>query len=335
MSALVQLAVAGLIVAATQWQQNNAAGSHDAARGLVEDGRGRGATRPSEIPARGWWDIIKRVAGNVSKDRILLIGAGVTFYTLLALFPAIAALVSIYGLVADPSTINTQLASLTSFLPSGAIDIIGEQVRRLTSHGNGSLGFAFVSGLVVSLWSANAGVKSLFDGLNVAYKESEHRSFLMLNLQSLAFTLALIALAIVALSVVVAAPVLFNETGIGQQIGPVVGLARWPVLLIVIGFALAVLYRFGPSRKRSKWRWVSWGSAFAAVTWIGGSMLFSWYVSNFGSYDKTYGSLGAAIGFMTWLWLSTVIVLIGAELAAETEYQTGSDTQGPAHANRR
>lgn len=322
--ALAELAVAGLIVALSQWQQHR--DGRDMATALVARGRGKGAASPADIPPRGWRDVVLRVWHNLNQDRLLLVAAGVTFYSLLALFPAIAALVSIYGLVADPNTISEQVASLSGFLPGGAVDIIGAQVRRLASHGTGSLGFAFVTGLVVSLWSANAGVKSMFDGLNVAYDTDEQRSFLALNAQSLLFTLGLIAFAIVATTGIVAAPILLQETGLGRSAGLLVGIGRWPVLFVVIVLALAVLYRFGPSRPRPKWRWVTWGSAIAAVVWIVGSMLFSWYVANFGSYDKTYGSLGAAIGFMTWMWLSIAIVLIGAEINAATEHQAARNT---------
>jgi len=333
-SALAQLAVAGAIFAMSRMGRGDRTDAHprpDARHGFVAgDGRGRDADSPMQIPARGWKDVLVRVYHAMSEDRLLLVAAGITFYALLALFPAIAALVSIYGLVSDPADISRQLEQARGFLPSGAIDIIGEQVRRLTEHGGGALGFAFVSGLVVSLWSANAGVKSLFDGLNVVYAEQEKRSFLRLNAQSLAFTLGLIVFAALALAGIVVVPVVLNLIDLGTSAQTLISLARWPVLLVVVILALAVLYRHGPSRDTPKWRWVTWGGAAAAVAWIAGSMLFSWYVSNFGSYDKTYGSLGAAIGLMTWLWLSIAIVLLGAEINAQSEHQTARDpTEGP------
>lgn len=334
LSALAQLAIAGAIFAMSRMGRSDptdGAPPVDTPRGFVaRDGRGRDADSPSQIPAQGWKDVLVRVYHAMSEDRLLLVAAGVTFYALLALFPAIAALVSIYGLIADPADISRQLEQARGFLPSGAIDIIGEQVKRLTEHGGGALGFAFVSGLAVSLWSANAGVKSLFDGLNVVYGEHEKRSFLWLNAQSLAFTLGLIVFAALALVGIVAVPVVLNLVNLGPAVQWIISIARWPVLLVAVIVALAVLYRYGPSRDKPKWRWVTWGSAAAAVAWIAGSMLFSWYVSNFGAYDKTYGSLGAAIGFMTWLWLSIAIVLAGAEINAQSEHQTASDTtEGP------
>src|SRR3954452_21211986 len=295
-----------------------------------EHGRGREATSPHEIPAKGWKDILWRTYEEINKDRILAVAAGVTFYGLLALFPALAALVSIYGLFADPATIQDHLNLLSGVLPGGALDIIGEQVKRITSKGSGTLGFTFFSGLAISLWSANAGVKAVFDALNVAYGEEEKRGFIALNLRSLAFTLGMIVFALVAIGAIVVVPVLLNFIGLGKVTEWTISLARWPVLLGAIVLVLAVLYRYGPSRDTAQWRWISAGSLVAAVVWGISSMLFSWYVANFGNYNETYGSLGAVIGFMTWMWLSTTVVLVGAELNAEIEHQTAHDTtEGP------
>ncbi|MFL5194084.1 MAG: YihY/virulence factor BrkB family protein, partial [Microvirga sp.] len=245
---------------------------------------------------------------------------------LLALFPALAALVSIYGLFADPATIQEHLNTIAGFVPGGALDVIGEQVKRITSKGGGALGFAFFSGLAISLWSANAGVKAVFDALNVAYGEEEKRSFIALNLRSLAFTLGIILFILVAVGAIVVIPILLNLIGLGRATEWIISLARWPVLLGAIVLLLAVLYRYGPSRETAQWRWISAGSMVAAVVWVVASMLFSWYVAHFGNYNETYGSLGAAIGFMTWMWLSSIIVLVGAELNAEIEHQTVQDT---------
>src|SRR3954470_16534590 len=306
---------------------NSAPSSHEASR---EPGRGREATSPTEIPARGWKDIFWRVYEEINKDRILAVAAGVTFYGLLGLFPALAALVSIYGLFADPATIQDHLNLLSGVLPGGALDIIGEQVKRITSKGSGTLGFTFFSGLAISLWSANAGVKAVFDALNVAYGEEEKRGFIALNLRSLAFTLGMIVFALVAIGAIVVVPILLNFIGLGTVTEWIISLARWPVLLGAIVLVLAVLYRYGPSRDTAQWRWISAGSLVAAVIWVAASMLFSWYVANFGNYNETYGSLGAVIGFMTWMWLSTTVVLVGAELNAEIEHQTVHDTtEGP------
>ncbi|HEV7873871.1 MAG TPA: YihY/virulence factor BrkB family protein, partial [Enterovirga sp.] len=280
----------------------------------------------AEIPARGWMDIAWRVYEEIGNDRILAVAAGVTFYALLALFPAIAAFVSLYGLFADPGTINDHLASLAGLLPGGAIDVIGDQVKRITSKPGGTLGLAFFSGLAISLWSANAGMKAIFDALNVAYGESEKRNFIWLNLQSLAFTFGALVFLAIGVTVVVVVPVALNYLGLGSLGEWLIRIGRWPAMFVIILLALAVLYRYGPSRDLPRWRWVTPGSILAAAGWIIFSMLFSWYVGSFGSYNETYGSLGAAIGFLTWVWLSTTIVLVGAELNAEIEHQTKKDT---------
>ncbi|AWB22599.1 MULTISPECIES: YihY/virulence factor BrkB family protein [Methylobacterium] len=291
----------------------------------AEPERGRKADTPSEIPAKGWKDIALRLYREFGNDRILLVAAGVTFYAILALFPAIAALVSIYGAVADPSTINHHLNDLRGILPDGAIDIVGGQVKRLVDKGDKALGLTAIVSILISLWSANGGMKAVFDALNIAYEEEEKRSFVMLNLQSLAFTVGALLFVGLALTGIVVVPAALQVLGLDQKAW-YIALLRFPVLLVLVIGSLAVLYRFGPSRRKPRWRWVTWGSAVAGSLWLAASGLFSWYVANFGSYNETYGSLGAAIGFMTWIWLSTTVVLLGAELNAEMEHQTARDT---------
>jgi membrane protein len=288
--------------------------------------RGRSASTPSEIPARGWKDVLLRVYENISEHRVVEIAAGVTFYTILAIFPAIAALVALYGLFADPSTIANHLKALASVVPGGALDVIGEQLERVVSQGNRTLGFAFVLGLAVSLWSANAGMKALFDALNIVYSEREKRGFIKLNAVSLAFTLGALILTLLAIAAMIVLPIALDYLGLGAAAAWILTFGRWPLLLIAVSLAIALIYRYGPSRRKPQWHWISWGSAFAAIGWLVVSFLFSWYAQNFGNYNKTYGSLGAAIGFMTWIWLSTIVILIGAELNAEMEHQTARDT---------
>jgi membrane protein len=297
------------------------------AEALAEGGgRGRTATRPSEIPPRGWKDIVIRVYKSLDEDRILANAAGVTFYALLALFPAIAALVSIYGLFADPATISRHLDGLAGLLPGGAIDVIREQMTRVAAQAEGALGLGAIAGLLIALWSANSGVKALFDALNVAYGETERRGFFKLNAISLAFTLGAIAFLLVGIGVIVAIPIGLKFMPLGGFSEWLVHILRWPVLLLAIVAALALVYRYGPSRDEPRWRWVSWGSVFAGLVWVGVSALFSWYAENFGSYNETYGSLGAVIGFMTWIWISTIVILLGGEINAETEHQTMRDS---------
>ena len=291
---------------------------------------GRFATTPSEIPARGWRDILWRWYERINNDRILAIAAGVTFYVLLAIFPGIAALVSIYGLFADPGIIAKHLDDVSNVLPAGAIDLLREELTRLTSQPQAALGLTFLVGLAISLWSANAGMKALIDALNVAYAEREKRGLITLNLLSFAFTIGGIFALMIGLGAVVVLPLILGFLGFARQTEWIVAIAKWPVLLIGVGFGISVLYRYGPSRNQAKWRWITWGSAFATIGWLAVSVLFSWYAANFGSYDKTYGSLGAVIGFMTWIWLSVTVILLGAELDAEMEHQTFCDsTVGP------
>jgi membrane protein len=270
------------------------------------------------------------VFNGISDDRILAEAAGVTFYALLAIFPTLAALVSLYGLVADPKTISDNLSAVSGVLPGGGMQILQDQVKSLTSKPSSGLGFGAIVGLLTSLWSANAGMKALFDALNVVYEEKERRSFIRRTLLTLAFTVGAIFFIIIAMSGVVVLPAVLGFLGLGQTTKLLLDLLRWPVLIVALMVFLAAVYRYGPSRLQARWRWVSWGGGVATLCWVLVSLAFSYYVSHFGNYNKTYGSLGAAIGFMTWIWLSSSVVLIGAELNAEMEHQTERDsTIGP------
>jgi membrane protein len=291
-----------------------------------DDGHGRLATTPSEIPPRGWKDILLRVYSNVSEHRILALAAGMTYYSLLAIFPALAALVAVYGLFADPSAIARHFDQVSGVLPGGAIDVAREQLTRVASNGPQTLGLTFLVGLGVSLWSANAAMKSLFDTLNIVYGEREKRGFLKLNAISLLFTVGGILFVVAALGAIVVIPVALKYIGLSEAADLLLRLGRWPAMFVVLTLALAVIYRYGPSREKPRWRWISWGSALAALLWLGISALFSWYASSFGKFNETYGSLGAVIGFMTWLWISAIVILLGAELNAEMEHQTARDT---------
>jgi len=284
------------------------------------------ASAPAGIPPRGWWDILRRTYTEVDRDRVRAVAAGVTFYSLLALFPALTAFVSLYGLVTDPSSIGSQLEMLNGFLPTGGTDFLMDQVARIAAGGSATLGFAFFISLGAAIWSANAGVKALFDALNVAYGEDEKRSFIKLNVMSLAFTAGILVFVLIALGAIAAIPIILDYVYLGAVSGWVISSGRWPLLFIILMIGLGLLYRFGPSRDEAQWKWVSPGALFAAIAWVIGSMLFSWYVANFEDYNKTYGTIGAVIGLLTWMWLSATILLIGAELNAEAERQTDRDT---------
>ncbi len=287
---------------------------------------GRGAATPAEIPARGWWDILKRTAQKFGENELMSEAASVTFFALLSIFPALAALISIYGLIADPRTISEHLDTAAGFLPGGGLDIIRDQVKRLTENPASSLGFGVILGIGTAVWSANQGSKAIFSALNSVYEEREKRGFILLTAETLGFTAGALVFLILLMSAVVVLPVVLNFVGLKNSTDLLVRFGRWPAVLVLLAVFLATLYRVGPSRHAAKWRWISWGSAVAAVAWIALSIGFSWYVTHFGSYNKTYGSLGAVVGFMTWIWLSTTVILLGAQLNAEMEVQTEKDT---------
>jgi membrane protein len=291
-----------------------------------EPGRGREATAPWQIPWAGWKDIFWRTYEQIGEDRLLAVAAGVVFYGLLALFPAITAFVSLYGLFATSASINDHLSLIAGVVPEGAFGIIREQIDRIVSKGDAKLSFAFVFGLGLALWSANAGMKAIMDALNVVYDEKEKRSFIRLNLVSLTFTAGAIAAMLLAVGAVVVLPLILAGLDLVSMAPMLVAALRWPALFVLVMLGLALLYRFAPSRREPRWQWVSVGSLFAAVAWLAGSGLLSWYLAKFANYDATYGSLGAAIGLMTWMWLSVIVILVGAELNSEIEHQTARDS---------
>ncbi|MGM4893662.1 YihY/virulence factor BrkB family protein [Tardiphaga sp. 839_C3_N1_4] len=295
-------------------------------RELAQSGRGRHSASPLQIPWTGWKDVLWRTYEQINDDRLLAIAAGVVFFGLLAVFPAITALVSCYGLFADASTISDNLQTLALMLPDGSFQIVQDQIARVLANGPAKLGLTFLFGLALALWSANAGVKAVIDALNVVYGEREKRSFIKLNMLSLAFTTGAITALLLMVSAVVALPLTLDRIGLATDSKTIISLARWPLLLLIVVLALGILYRFGPSRPGARWEWLSIGTLAAALLWLAGSALLSWYLSNFGNYSVTYGSLGAAIGLMMWMWMSAIIVLCGAELNSEIEHQTAVDT---------
>ena len=238
-----------------------------------EPGRGRHATAPWQIPWAGWKDILSRTYQQINEDRVLAVAAGVVFYALLAIFPAITAMVSLYGLFAKVSTINEHFSLVAGFLPGGAVEIVQEQVNRLVSKGDAKLGIGFIFGLAVALWSANAVMKAIMDALNVVYDEKEKRGFIKLNLVSLAFTLAALVTVLLAVGAVVVVPVVLNYIGLGSIGSTLVNVLRWPLLLAVIIVGSAVLYRYGPSRREPRWQWLTVGSGVAAIAWLISSVL--------------------------------------------------------------
>ncbi|MBB1091851.1 YihY/virulence factor BrkB family protein [Rhodopseudomonas palustris] len=290
------------------------------------DDHSRSAAASSEAPALSWTDVLLRVVRKMSAHRIMALAAGMTYYSLLAIFPAIAALVAVYGLFADPSTIARHSDQLAGFLPGGALDVAQDQLTRVASNGAQTLGLTFLIGLGISLWSANAAMKSLFDTLNVVYGEEEKRGFVKLNAISLGFTIGGVLFVLAALGCIVMIPVILGFVGMSSFGDRLLSAGRWPAMYLVLSVALAVIYRYGPSREATRWRWISWGSATAAMVWLAASTLFSWYAASFGQFNETYGSLGAVVGFMTWLWMSAIVILLGAEIDAALEHQAAAVT---------
>jgi len=293
---------------------------------LRDKGDGRHADRPGEIPLAGWKRILWRVYEEIGDDRVTLVAAGVTYYLLLAIVPGLAAFVSLYGLFADPATVSDHLAQLRAFIPGGGMDVLETQLKRLASKGDTTLGLSLVISFAVSLWSANAGVKSLFEAMNVAYDERESRSFIKLNAISLSFTLSLIVAALLMIGLAVVLPILLGYLGLGTGLEWLIAGLSLLLMIVVLSLGLAALYRWGPDRANAKWRWITPGAILTLVVTTIVSLLFSWYAANFGSYDATYGSLGALIGFMTWIWLTMIILIVGGELNSEMEHQTARDT---------
>ena len=291
-----------------------------------EADRGRQADAPSAIPKKGWKDIAVRVKDSLRDDQVSLLAAGVAFFTLLALAPALAAVVSIYGLVTTPAEASKQIADFTTALPKDARSLLADQVKTVAGGNPRGLGIALVIGVLLSLWTASGGMKQLIEAVNVAYDESETRKFLRLRGLALLFTLGMIVVFVATLGLLAVLPAVVNSSA-GQVVANVV---RWPLLAVLMAVALAVLYRYAPDRDNPKLRWVTWGAGIATLLWVVGSVLFTVYVSNFGHYNKTYGSLGAVVVLLLWLYLSAFIILLGAEINAEMELQTAKDTtKGP------
>ncbi|MBJ3777415.1 YihY/virulence factor BrkB family protein [Acuticoccus mangrovi] len=287
---------------------------------------GREAGSVLAIPLAGWKAILVRTWQAIGEDNVSLIAGGATFFLILAVFPALTAFVALYGLVADVGTVDGHMGLLAGVMPQSGIDIVSGELKRLASQPQGQLGVGFAIGLGVALWSANAGVKALFSALNIAYNESEKRGFVRLTLTSFAFTIAGIFGAVALLAATVVVPAVLGYVGLGSAAATLISVLRWPILLLVLVVGIGLLFKYGASRRPPRWRWISWGTLATAVMWIAVSAAFSFYLAHFADYNATYGSLGAIIGFMMWLYVSLVILLAGAELNAEIEHQVATDT---------
>lgn len=290
------------------------------------DPHGREAKTPREIPRRGWKDILLRVKDQIGEDNLSIVAAGVGFYAFLALFPAIAAMVSIAGLVLQPADVENMVAAAQGTVPPEALALIRDQVHQIVSASSPTLGVSLVVSVGLALWSAAAGMTALMTALNITYEEHERRGYLKYYATAIGLTLGAIVFVVVALGLVAAVPAVVSQLGLPSVLSVVVSLVRWIVLAAALLFALAVLYRFAPSRDSPQWRWVSVGAVVATVLWLIGSALFSLYVAHFAGYNKTYGALAAIVILLMWFYLTAFAILLGAEVNAEMEHQTRVDS---------
>jgi membrane protein len=291
-----------------------------------ESEHGRYADKPQQIPKRGWWDILVRVNQQMSDDNLDIVAAGISFYIFLAVFPALGALVSIYGLLVTPATVQSQVAQMAGFLPPEASQLINQILSQVVSRSGQSLGLGLIVSIVLGLWSANNGTKALIKGLNISYDQRENRNFFVLTGTSLLFTLCAVLVVMISLAFVIGLPIALNAITLPQIFKTVVSLSRWPILALITLLGLAITYRYAPARENAKWRWVTWGAALATIIWLAGSFGFSFYVEHFGNYNATYGSVAAVVILLFWFLLSSYAILLGAEINAETERQTKKDT---------
>ncbi len=293
----------------------------------LAQGRGRGARDPREIPWRGWWDIARRVFVRTGQESFGVLAAGAAFYAMLAIFPALAALVTTYAFVSDPADIQAQFANVSDILPPDVARIINDQLVSLASREQQSLGIGLLTGILFAVFSARRGVDALVRAVTVAYRERETRSFLHLNGLTFALTLGAIVLIITTIALLVVLPTVIAF--LPELSGLTAGLtkaASWLVFVLIVTFSIGVLYRVGPPRTRARVRWLTVGSVVATLLWVAGSLAFSYYVQNFGSYNETYGTLGAIIVLLLWFFLTAYSIVLGALLNAEMEHQTARDT---------
>jgi membrane protein len=295
-----------------------------------EPGRGRRARKPSDIPAPGWRDILRRTFQQLSEDNLSIVAAGMAFYAFTAMVPALAATIAIYALVNDPSTVAGHIETIVHVLPEQTRPLLHEQLARLTAD-NRSAGWGAALGVGIALFGAMKAMTALMTGLNIAYGEQERRGFVRQYLVALLLTLSAIAGTLLLFGLLAVLPALLRWLRVDELAQTLFSALRWPLLAGLFTVGLAACYRYAPCRERARWRWITWGAASSTVLWLLGSAVFSYYLSKFGDYEGTYGSLGAVVAFLMWLFLTSYAILLGAELDAEMERQTLEDTtDGPA-----
>lgn len=295
-----------------------------------EPGRGRSAHAPSEIPRAGWRDILLRVVHKLGEDNVSLVASGVALNTLLAVFPAMAVLASVYGMFASPAQVAREISPFYGILPHDAASIIQTQLQALARPHNQTLGIGAIVSLVVSIYYSSQGVSALMSATNIAYTERERRGFIKLVLVAAGFAIGAVVGFVLMLALTLAVPLALQHLPLPGFVSFAVLVVRWILLWAFAILGLAIVYRYAPSRQNAQWRWVSWGSIIAATLWLAASFLFSLYVRDFGSYGKTYGALGGVIVLIMWFYLQGFAIVLGAEFNAETEHQTAVDTtRGP------
>lgn len=292
----------------------------------TETDRGRLAQRPAEIAWRGWWDVFWRVKDQLDADNVSIVAGGLALFALLAVFPSLAAAVAIYGIVASPDAIATQVQAFSGLLPPATVEILQNQLHKLVSQRNETLSIGVVIGILVAMWSARKGMVALITAMNVAYNEHERRSFLMRLLISSAFTACGVLGFVVMVLLGVTVPIVLAFLPLGTAAEWVLLGVRWVLLWIIAVFALSALYRFAPHRRRPRWEWVNAGSIIAATLWLFGSVLFAIYVRNFNSYGEAYGAIGGVVVMLMWFYVSAYVFILGAEINSELERQTVKDT---------
>ncbi len=276
--------------------------------------------KPSQISFSDWKHIAIKLKDQIAENNVAIVSAGVAFYTFLAIFPAIMALISIYGLAIDPQKVEQQLNQLSSMMPEQAFGILENQIENLISTSGQTLSWGMAGGILFSLWSANRGTKSLFTGVEIAYGTRNDRGFFKQNALTLLFTFGAIILGILSMAFIVAFPAFVDNFGLPKQIEAVISWGRWVVLAIIVVFFLCLIYKYAPVRQSPKLKWVIIGAILATFLWLIASWIFSFYVSNFGNYGEIYGSISAVVVLLLWLFLTSFIILIGAELNSETEH---------------
>jgi membrane protein len=296
-----------------------------------EPDRGRDAERPWEIPPRGWKDVLMRVKDQVERDNVSIVAAGVAFWALFGIFPLIIALVSLYGLIADPIEVQRQANNVLGVLPGDARSLIEGQLISIVESPQGSLSLGLIVSVVGFLFTASVATQGLLEGVNIAYNEPEKRNFIKRRGIAMIMALALVVAGILSLFIIAVVPILLGALGLGDVSGFLISLLRWPLLAVGVTVGLRILYRYAPSRTPPKWPWVNLGAVVATLLWLAVSVGLSVYVSNFGDYNRTYGALAGVIVLLLWLWASAFVILLGAELNAELEAQTRKDsTVGPS-----